>query len=704
MEYNEEIFKKSANRKALVIWLTLNIVLSAAYAIEIIKGLRTTGYYTTFLFICWLPFAAGVLLLIFKGMGTNIYKDVVAVGYGIFYTFVLLTTTSTIAFVYILPLTSMLILFKNRNYMLRVGIANVIVTVAVIIKNYMSGMNTPTDITSYEIQLACIILCYVGYILSINHLNQSDGALMDSVKGNLQRVITTIEQVKEASNAVVDGVTVVRELADENKQGAASVVQSMEELEKNNSLLYERTMESMDMTKEVNRQTENTAGLIQQTVNLIQESVDHANISASELNDVMRSTNELADLSAELEQVMNEFVEGFDMVKRETGTIEGITSQTNLLSLNASIEASRAGEAGKSFAIVADEIRSLSLGTKTSSDRIMTALKHLENTSGNMTETITRTLELIQVMLKKMGKVDAGVTSITTDAVQLGDNIQVVDSAMKEVAVSNKTMVDNMKQICDTMETITGCVDNANHTTKTMLSKYAETARNVENIEAVVGKLMEELGTGGFMGIEDIRQGMRVTVLTIESDGEKTEYKAEIVEALSDGMLVTTLLNDMGETIPRARVKCYNLRAAVNNVLYDWEDIKVSRMKEESNDYYKLTVTSNPKVVNRRKYPRMPINNSCKITLKDTNAAYEGRMVNISAGGFAFAVRSEAFAEAVGSCIVVGIRDFDLPGANTLVGWAIRSSDNEGEYVVGCRLPEDNLIIRDYVKANYDGE
>lgn len=704
MEYNEEIFKKSANRKAMIIWLTLNIVLSAAYAIEIIKGLRTTGYYTTFLLICWLPFAVGVLLLVVKGMGTGVYKEAVALGYGIFYTFVLLTTTSTIAFVYILPLTSMLILFKNRNYMLRVGVANIIITIAVIIKNYMSGMNSPTDITGYEIQIACIILCYVGYILSINHLNQSDGALMDSVKGNLQRVITTIEQVKEASTAVVDGVTVVRELADENKQGADSVVHSMEELEKNNTLLYERTMESMDMTKEVNRQTENTAGLIQQTVNLIQESVDHANLSSSELNDVMHSTHELAGLSSELEQVMNEFVEGFDMVKRETGTIEGITSQTNLLSLNASIEAARAGEAGKSFAIVADEIRSLSLGTKASSDRIMAALKHLEDTSGNMTETITKTLELIQVMLKKIDKVDAGVTGITADAVQLGDNIQIVDGAMKEVTVSNKSMVDNMQQICNVMTTITDCVGNASQTTKTMLSKYAESARNVEKIETVVGKLMEELGTGGFMGIEDIRQGMRVTVLTIENDGERTEYKAEIVEALSDGMLVTSLINDMGETIPKARVKCYNLRTVVNNVLYDWEDIKVSRLKEESNDYYKLTVNSNPKVVNRRKYPRMPINNSCKITLKDTNATYEGRMVNISAGGFAFAVRTEEFSDVVGSCVVVGIRDFDLPGANTLVGWGIRSSENEGEYIVGCRLPEDNLIIRDYVKANYDGD
>lgn len=704
MEYNEEYFKKSSNKKALIIWLTLNLVLSAAYALEIVKGLRTMDYYITFLAICWIPFILGLLVLRLKGMGTSLYKEVVVIGYGVFYTFVLLTTTSTIAFVYILPLTSMLILFKNRNFLIRVGMANILICGAMIVKNYLSGMNTPADITSYEIQLACMILCYVGYVLSINHLNRWDGSLMDSVNGNLQRVITTIEQVKGASNAVVDGVTVVRELADENWQGANTVVQSMEKLTENNRLLHDKTLSSLDMTKEIDTQTENTAGLIENTAELIRESVAHANLSSAELADVMNSTNEMAKLSSRLEQVMETFIEEFEMVKRETGTIEGITSQTNLLSLNASIEASRAGEAGKSFAIVADEIRSLSLGTKSSSNRIMTALKHLEDTAENMTQTITRTLNLIQDMLGKMKKVDSGVTSITTDAVQLGSNIQVVDTAMKEVASSNKNMVINMKQICDTMEMITECVEYADQTTKTMLSKYAETSQNVGNIETVVGKLMEELGTGGFMGLNDIRPGMKVTVLTIENDGEKTEYKAEVVKTLSDGMLVTPLLDEDGDTIPKARVKTYNLRTVVDNVLYDWKDIKVVHTREEHNDFYKLIVTTNPLVVNRRKYPRMPISNNCRITMQDTGTTYEGKMVNISAGGFAFAVRAPEFAEARGNYVVLKIHGFELLEGSTLVGWIIRASDNDGEYIVGCRMPEDNAAIKEYVRMNYDGE
>ena len=116
----------------------------------------------------------------------------------------------------------------------------------------------------------------------------------------------------------------------------------------------------MDKTSDINMQVQNVAALIEEMVNLIQESIEHANLSAEELADVVTTTNTMADLSAHVEQVLENFKQDFDMVKEETGTIEGITFQTNLLALNASIEAARAGAAGKGFAVVADRLYRLS--------------------------------------------------------------------------------------------------------------------------------------------------------------------------------------------------------------------------------------------------------------------------------------------------------------------------------------------------------
>ena len=698
MEYNEEVFKKSANKKAMFIWLTLCIVLTGAYAVEIIKGLRTVDYYITFLLICWLPFFGGLVLLLLKGMGNSFYKDVVVIGYGIFYTFVLLTTTSTLAFVYILPLTSMLILFKNRNFMVRCGIATIIVTTAVIIKNYLGGMNTPEDITGYEIQAACIILCYVGYILSINHLNLSDGALTDSINGNLQRVITTIGQVKEASSAVVEGVTVVRELADENKEGANTVVLSMAELSDNNDTLRDKAMSSMEMTTKINAQVETTAELIAQMVQLIQASVSHAGTSSEELSVVVEATDEMARLSSDIEGVLAEFKQEFHMVKKETGTIEGIYSQTNLLALNASIEAARAGDAGRGFAVVADEIRSLSIGTQSSSGSIMAALGHLEETSEKMTRAVTKILELIQDARTKVGQVDQSVTSITADTTRLGSDIQVVDEAIREVETSNKNMVDNMKQICDVMTVMTASVENAEDTTKTMLSKYEETSRNVSGIEEVVGRLMKELGAGGFMGLKDIKKGMKVSVLEDKEGGK--EYRTEVFEVLEDGILIAGAQSAEGAlSLKEIKDKNsrYRLQIVAGNVLYSWDKIKIVQAGYKESGY-KLLLDTNPTVLNRRKYPRLPIQNPCTLTLTAEKRSCEAKMVNISANGFAFQVDEKKLAPVKGSVLKLQIQNFEPVGERVLEGRIIRASANEGSYIVGCRMPEDDFAIRDYVK------
>ena len=76
-------------------------------------------------------------------------------------------------------------------------------------------------------------------------------------------------------------------------------------------------------------------------------------------------------------------------------------------------------------------------------------------------------------------------------------------------------------------------------------------------------------------------------------------------------------------------------------------------------------------------------------------------MVNISAGGFAFATTAKEFSDIRGSMVNVAINDFALLNGKTIDGMIIRISDNNGQYILGCRMLEDSQEIDDYVKANY---
>lgn len=583
--------------------------------------------------------------------------------------------------------------------MIRCGIMNLFDVVVTFIKDWLTTGFTHDDIVSYEIMFGCVILVYLSYTWAIKHLAESDGAMLDAVKGNLERVVHSIEKVKVASNSIVDGMNVVRELSDENQEGATDVVRNMESLISNNEVLNERTQSSILATDKISEQVENVAALIKEMVQLMEQSVENAKTSSGQLSEVVQCTNAMANLSKEVEENLKEFSTEFTMVKEETGTIEEINSQTNLLALNASIEAARAGEAGKGFAVVAEEIRKLSEETQVSSGSIRSALQKLEQTSDRMTKSITETLQLVATNLENVMIVDKSVNSITTDSIQLGENIRIVNDAMGEVEDSNQNMVDNMNQVNEVVELMTQNISVADETVKVMRSKYDETSSNIILIEGTVGTLIEDLGSGGFMGKEDLRAGMYLSVYE-EGAMPKKEYKGIIANVDEKGALQVDSLKCEGEELSYDRKQKYTVQIIVDNNVYGWDDTEVVYRDSK----YSIAVNGNPKVVNRRKYPRMPLKAACEIRLSGSDHVCEGQMLNISANGYAIQTQDKAILDTKDTMITVHTKGFTFLEDMPLRGHVIRITDNEGTYIVGCRMLEDNKAIYDYVNQNYHGE
>ena len=697
MTYDENVFKEKANRKARKIWIVFAILLSANYGSDASGGLYPTTSYLIFLALCWLPLIFGEVLLRVKGWATELYRYDLVIGYGIFYTFVICTTESPIAFTYILPVTSLLVLYKNRKFMINCGIVNSLIIVGAAVYRYMLGFNSASDMKNYQLQLSCIILCYICYVMSIRHLNESDGAMTDSIKADLHRVVTTVEQVKTSSNTILDGITVVRELASENKHGSDMVMLGMNELTDNNHMLQDRTTSSTQMTSDIRAQVENVVALISEMVSLVGKTESHSSVSAKDLQSLVSTATTMSELSTELENVLQNFQQEFGMVKQETGTIEKITNQTNLLALNASIEAARAGEAGKGFAVVADQIRTLSTETHASSGQIREALSRLDATSAKMTASIEETLKLIQVTLEKVTHTGENVNQIASDSAQLGRHIQVVDNAIKEVESSNTQLVSNMEQVSNIVETITGCIAHSSQTSERMLSKYEETASNINTIEDVMENMMCDLGIGGFMGIEDIQPGMKID-LKVAGKGD-TEYLGELIEQIPEGLLVSC----QKELALTDTASC-TLQITAGNILYCWDKAVISPAPEKGAHAFKIIINTRPRINNRRKYPRMDLNNACTIKFKNSDTEYAATMDNISANGFAFLATDNIFTQSKNASITVTIHDFALPDHNVLEGRIIRCSDDNGLFIVGCQMPEDNFYILEYVEKNLESK
>lgn len=694
MDYNENEFKAKANIKARRIWLVFALLLSANYGTDVSQGGYPSTNFIIFLILCWVPFFSGDLLLRIRGKADDRYRYALVIGYGIFYTFLICTTDSPIAFTYILPVVSLLVLYKDQKFMVGCAIANIAsVIVSVFYHLVVLGQNTATDQKNYQLQVACLLLCYIGYIMSIRHLIESDGALTDSIKADLKRVVTTVEQVKTASNTIMDGITVVRELATENKHGSDIVVDGMNKLTDNNDQLQSRTASSQEMTGDINSQVLNVASMINDMVSLTAESGKHAKTSSVDLESLVQTAGTMADLSNEVEHILDAFKAEFETVKQETGTIDSISSQTNLLALNASIEAARAGEAGKGFSVVAEQIRKLSTETKDSSGQISEALSRLDEISGKMTSSIEETLKLIQATLEKVTQTGENVNKITQDSSLLGEHIQTIDSAMKEVESSNRQLVENMEQVSSIVETMTTCISDSDETSKRMLSKYEESASNINNIENVIQELMCELGIGGFMGLDDIHAGMKAKVI-LPKHLERMEYHGEVRSVAENS--ISLILSDNPQLNGSETCK---VQVTVDNVLYCWDQAQIQADTASGSHAYALQLSARPEIKNRRKYPRADVSNPCTITLKDSDTTFSGQLDNISANGFAFLIRDPFFMDHKHADVAIDIQNFALSDQSHLEGHVIRCSDDEGVYIVGCQMPEDNYAIRNYVDS-----
>ena len=684
MGYDEKIFKTKANIKARRLWLVFALLLTANYGTDTANGSYSISNYIIFVILCWLPFVCGDILLKSKGKDNDRYRFAFVVGYGIFYVFLLCTTTSPIAFTYILPIISLIVIFKDEKFMIYCAVANMLSLIASIAFHiFVLGQNTALDQKNYQLQVACLLLCYIGYIMSVRHLNESDNALTNSIKSDLDRVVTTVEQVKTASNTIMDGITVVRELASENKHGSDLVVDGMNELTGNNGQLQNHTASSQEMTTDISAQVENVAAMINDMVSLTNESGKHALVSSEDLESLAQTAKTMSELSTEVENILSEFKNEFEMVKNETGTIDDISNQTNLLALNASIEAARAGEAGKGFAVVAEQIRTLSTETRNSSGQISDALTRLDEISGKMTASIEETLSLIQLTLEKVTQTGENVEKITQDSNKLGSHIREIDTAMQEVESSNQQLVDNMEKVSDIVETMTSCINDSDAVSRKMLSKYDESATNINNIEAVIQALMHELGVGGFMGLDDIRPGMKAKVILTDVKSGN-EFHCE-VKAVDENELK---LASSGLSIESSRPCILNV--TVGNVMYCWKKLTITR------DLV-VHIETQPEILNRRKYPRMDLSNNCTIKLKGSDTTFKGKLDNISANGFAFLTKDPYFLNNKGAQITISIDNFALPEHSKLDGYVIRCSNNDGTYIVGCQMPEDNYYIQTYV-------
>tara|TARA_B100001059_G_C17826677_1_gene581839 strand:- start:844 stop:2862 length:2019 start_codon:yes stop_codon:yes gene_type:complete len=292
------------------------------------------------------------------------------------------------------------------------------------------------------------------------------GQLRDAFNEMTSEVRGILSVVKETADNVSEKVSDVEVIANSSRQSVNTQMAQTEEVANTITDMSERALLVVTIAGDAEKSALSGAERSSQAGEVVLNVITDVKQLSEEMSNSMEAVNHLADNSTNISSIL--------------GTIKGIAEQTNLLALNAAIEAARAGEQGRGFAVVADEVRTLASRTQGSAEEIDSLIKEVQQNIQRAVDTMEVNRTMVNKTVESSGLVGEALESIQ-------GSMQDIQVKTLEIVSSSSSQKDAAKALDSNLLVIREqgeeTVQNVEGTVKAVRETQALTASLKERVE-----------------------------------------------------------------------------------------------------------------------------------------------------------------------------------------------------------------------------
>ncbi len=464
--------QQKVNRFIMILIVVMDVFIAAGYVMDILNG--SIGTVFGLIVIGLIAISLIVNVRTYK-VNPDAFKYVTIMGYAVIYGAGLFGSSSDFLFVIIMPITVSFVLYYDLKLVNAMAVAfttiNILDVLNIVLRLKAMHSGNPVDATAMFVQVASVTIYFIAlrFITGISITNNENKiAQIQSMSDNIMNSIDDINLRLMGLSKASEAMTTSMNEINVGTNDTAAAVQGQ----------LTQTSEIQNKIELVQNETADMTAHLAEAI----ESVRSGNKSIEVLVSGSDRSVEISKLVKEKLTVLQGNMEAMNKI---TKLIDGITFQTNIMALNANVEAAHAGEAGRGFAVVAQEISGMADKTKKATAdinemiaNVAAALAEVESAVGDMASVIRQEKANTAVAADNFNAIDNKTSEMLAIAGMLKDNID-------DLTYSNRQIVAAVEKISATTEEVTAITNETLNIETRNLNDLKEVANMVSELANV---------------------------------------------------------------------------------------------------------------------------------------------------------------------------------------------------------------------------